>query len=1028
MDKNNSSGVIDLGLSVFGQIWDWTADHDAWRLAVVFIICAAVVFWSLATLLTAFGKALEGGAKLFESIGVNKFPRLMNREERARIRKRSQFCSVLEADLTSIAKAESWNDQYFTDLEAEVETEGGYYKTWFHRFFGRPSSGLRKEKSLIGAISSSSERAIQLTGEPGSGKSVALRHLASQLAARAKVSKNKHVLVPLYVNLREITVPADVAISSDMIRDFVLDNIRRGDSDTTAYVRENWADYRERGVWFFLFDSFDEIPAILHAEKGSPVTREYSEAIRMFLEGMGACRGILASREFKGPEALPWKKFRILRLSLEKQHELVGNAFLSQTQERTVLRHIATNQSVVANTPLFLTLLCRYVKDSSVAPKNDYELLSLQIDRLARRDPHYLKRVYELTPEELLRGAQRMARLFAEEASLGLAPTIDQVESVLSQNEIPGGNIQRFVAAMVDSKIARADVANAAPGDRRFAFSHRRYQEALFVRHLVQERGYISGINLLTDPRWREYAVTLLETQPVEALNEMFEAAEGVLKEAVLSQRRTDAVGPLASYCGYFDWNEEASQMLSLLQEGLARRVGLIPSELSNQVEKFLKVRWDQGDSFDRVRVMQVASLLPQKILESYLEETFSNGSEKAQYEAFKQAASLVGSVSVAVRKAVLNHLSEEILSAKNSSAILRVEALIARLPPEFGAWYVLRRCEFLWGVSFFINNYLGASAWTGIAETILTSGRKSDRGGSFKVYLTLVYGSVFVVSAFVLSVMSWKLGFAAANLRVWVEGMHNQDHVVFLKHAYSGLLKSPTFVVFVAAFTGLVLCLPLILKFKSVGEPIGLRYLLGSIFNTKKFLSFIFEGLIVLLSIGFVFGLVYLVGAAFSYSMSFLFGVVFDLHTIVVGFLVMTFVGVAFIFATEVRDRMNRRSSRLDFDSLVENYGGRAYEALLQSSGWLQFVHWLSFWVEMINLAGLDERTSDELRSISAVLQGVQRGDLLKIDSAPIFSESLDKRVLMMSINDIEQLIDDTLISRHPVPSGEGASLKALT
>lgn len=136
--------------------------------------------------------------------------------------------------------------------------------------------------------------------------------------------------MPLYINLREIDIPAKSPITADNISDFILDNIRRGDSDTTAYVRENWADYRNRGIWFFLFDSFDEIPAVLHAEKGSPVTKEYAEAIRKFLEGMGECRGILASREFKGPDSLPWKKFRILPLTSSKQRELVANAFLSQ--------------------------------------------------------------------------------------------------------------------------------------------------------------------------------------------------------------------------------------------------------------------------------------------------------------------------------------------------------------------------------------------------------------------------------------------------------------------------------------------------------------------------------------------------------------------------------------------------------------------------------------------------------------------------------------------------------------------------
>lgn len=249
--EKESANLSEFGLNVFNALWEWTGTSETWRVAIVGVLLAAVLLGMLASCLGALSKVVDSLIKLLEAIRASGVPRFMKREDRIKIRRRSQFCAVLEADLTSIAKAESWNDQYFTDLEAEVETEGGYYISALHRFLGKVTTGLRKEKSLIKAISSSTERAIQLTGEPGSGKSVALRHLASQLAVRAKASKSKNIRIPLYVNLREISVPAGTSINTDTIRDFILDNIRRGDSDTTAYVRENWADYRERGIWFF---------------------------------------------------------------------------------------------------------------------------------------------------------------------------------------------------------------------------------------------------------------------------------------------------------------------------------------------------------------------------------------------------------------------------------------------------------------------------------------------------------------------------------------------------------------------------------------------------------------------------------------------------------------------------------------------------------------------------------------------------------------------------------------------------------
>ncbi|WP_460044425.1 NACHT domain-containing protein [Pseudomonas sp. S2_H01] len=290
------------------------------------------------------------------------------------------------------------------------------------------------------------------------------------------------------------------SVSANDVRKFVLENIRRGDADTSSYVRENWDDYCNRGIWLFLFDSFDEIPAVLHSAIGSTVIKQYSEAIRQFLDGMGECKGILASREFKGPEALPWKKLRILPLSGEKQDELIQNSLLPEGRLKLVRQHLAGSHSSTGSTPLFLTLLCRYVRDENRAPSNDHDILLRHIDRLASREPEHLLLKYRFTAEELVRGAERLARLFAENENLSLAPTLDQIKAHLPDDEVPTKSIERLVLALVDCKIGRADVPNAANGDRRFAFAHRRYQEALFVGYLAKNPKVISPENLLTEP------------------------------------------------------------------------------------------------------------------------------------------------------------------------------------------------------------------------------------------------------------------------------------------------------------------------------------------------------------------------------------------------------------------------------------------------------------------------------------------------------------------------------------------------
>lgn len=697
-DTNDSASIYEkswgFAEKVFEAIWSSESSHDVWHWVVLLLIVLLVLGLVVIATLKALGAVLEHLVKLAEAYKSSGLPMLLSQDNKARVRRRKQFCGVLDADLSYLAKAENWNDQYFTDLEAEVEIEGGYYASAWNRMRRKKSIGLRKEKSLIRAITSSSERAMQLIGEPGSGKSVALRHLAKQFAEQGKKSNDKDATVPLYVNLREMEASGTAVVTANDVREFVLDNIRRGDADTSAFVRENWDDYCNKGIWLFLFDSFDEIPAVLHAEAGSNVVRQYSQAIRQFLEGMGECKGILASREFKGPEALPWKKLRILPLSGAKQDELIQNSFLSAQQMSLVRQHLASSDSSIGATPLFLTLLCRYIRDEQRAPNNDHDILLQHVERLARREPEYLSRRYKLSVEELVDGAERLAQLFAEDENLSLAPTLDQITGRLPESQIPGGSIERLISALVDCKIGRADVPNAAHGDRRFAFAHRRYQEALFVRYLSRHPEAIPAFNLLTEPRWREYAVTLLQTREQGEIQNLLAVALRILEDRTAQQE--SLWGSLSSDTPnsfFFDWDEEvAVPLLTLLQEGLSRRLHDVPASLSLGVHNFLEPRWLRGDTFDRCAVISLGGLLPHDTLIEYLDIAFASGTKGEREQAFKQAVFALTLPEIS-RASVLNMLSQEVLLAHDRADQLRVEALAARLPANMGASFVVSRC-----------------------------------------------------------------------------------------------------------------------------------------------------------------------------------------------------------------------------------------------------------------------------------------------------------------------------------------------
>jgi len=679
--------------SLWQEVFRWlTSTSQGWELigkwTLLSILALAVLLWAIGYLSEKISKLLD----VYKKFGL---PVSLDPKTKVHIRKRRQFCSVINADLSVLAKTENWNDQYFADLEAEVEAEGGYFPSALHKLFKRKSRGLRRVPSLIAAIESSAEQTLLLVGEPGSGKSVALRHLAHQLAYRGMNSSDPDAKIPLYVNLKELR-SSSTSPNADSIKSFILDNIRRGDSDTVAYVRNNWEDFKFRGIWFFLFDSFDEIPAVLHAPTGSSVIRDHAEAIRQFLEGLGNCRGVLASREFKGPDSLPWQRLRILTLIASRQNLLIDNSFLEQEQKEMVRRHLAASGSALGANPMFLTLLCRYVKEVGRTPANDHDLLSGHMDLLSTRDSDYIGRKYGFAPDTLIQGAVQLAVLFGISPQLSLAPSQADISSAIESSGIEIKDLINLLAALVDIKILRSDVQEAKRGDQRFTFSHRRYQETLFVRFLAERPSFLSPNLLLTDSRWREYAVTLLQTQDQEVIEPLIEESCRLLASYETNQPRTEIVQVVGGGLGYFNWEGDASaSLLSLLQEGLARRLAFVSPELSAQIDSLLSVRWEQGDIHDRAMVIKLGGLLSQPILKKYLLKAIDSSSEQMRSLAFLQSTFIM-EMPQGIANWVRLRLSQSVLASESREDRLKLEALSARLPSSVGSSFVLRRCFIL--------------------------------------------------------------------------------------------------------------------------------------------------------------------------------------------------------------------------------------------------------------------------------------------------------------------------------------------
>ena len=159
--------------------------------------------------------------------------------------KRRSFCNVLRTHLIDLNQRMNWSDAHFVPLDAEVEENWGARTT-------------KRHSNLLQAIRSDKvSQALLVLGDPGSGKSVALRKLALELLDEVELTER----VPIYVNLKEWArskewtkdnppVPDDLFV---FIRDYIISNL---DFFERELVNASYPRMFRHGRFFFMLDSF----------------------------------------------------------------------------------------------------------------------------------------------------------------------------------------------------------------------------------------------------------------------------------------------------------------------------------------------------------------------------------------------------------------------------------------------------------------------------------------------------------------------------------------------------------------------------------------------------------------------------------------------------------------------------------------------------------------------------------------------------------------------------------------------------
>jgi len=377
-----------------------------------------------------------------------------------------------------------------------------------------------------------SHRRVLIIGEPGSGKTTALRHTAraSSQGPVAEGRQPNQSRVPLMVGLADFAKARERDNDMSLVRFVVTRTLRDASPEYWAEVEHHLEAELRRGAGLVLLDGLDEVGD----------DRRISTVLREFVHEFGRNQFVLTSR-IVGLDAGPWQKldfvtFQVARWREEDIREfarrwyaarpVVGKRQKKQHDQRAeelttaILSHRPLR--AIASNPLMLTILVALHHANATLPRRRVDLYA-KIVEVMLESWEASKR--GARPGDLLHGILLESREFGwllERLALGmqregrvLRPRWwinDSVQQFLREQMALEGDLVKEQGERVLRYLCDRTGLLVERGDGMFGFCHRTFQEYFAARGLLLEvegGGDIVALlrPYLFHPQWEEVVV-----------------------------------------------------------------------------------------------------------------------------------------------------------------------------------------------------------------------------------------------------------------------------------------------------------------------------------------------------------------------------------------------------------------------------------------------------------------------------------------------------------------------------------------
>ncbi len=383
-------------------------------------------------------------------------------------------------------------------------------------------------------------RRLLILGEPGSGKTTALRHLARTYATESVGDIGTGLTrLPLLVRLADLAKARESDRETTLVRFVVTYTLRDASRDFLTEVERNIENELKRGRCLVLLDGLDEVGR----EAG------FLPVLSSFINEFSQNQFVLTSRTV-GVDPEPWEKlgFNAFQVSpwgegeiaeftrrwysarplvgkkqkkeLEKRAEELTTLILSQPQ----LRAIASN-------PLMLTILAALHYANASLPRRRVDLYAKIVEVMLET---WEANKRGARPGDPLRGIVLESREFGwllgylalqmQRQGRLLRPrwwVDDCVQQFLREQLALDGNVVKEQSERIIRYLCERTGLLVERGDDMFGFSHRSFQEYFAARGLLLEADGGSDIvsllrPYLFHPQWEEVVVLVAASLSVQ--------------------------------------------------------------------------------------------------------------------------------------------------------------------------------------------------------------------------------------------------------------------------------------------------------------------------------------------------------------------------------------------------------------------------------------------------------------------------------------------------------------------------------